>query len=77
MIPEIQSKIDELVALIRSKSPTNAVGFNLFVNWSEHQAEYRYRDAENLKIVGISMRALDGGFIGEDAQGQARSEPFT
>ena len=63
MTTEIQNKIDELVTLVRAKSPANAVGFNLFVNSSEYEAEYRYRDAESLKADGISMRALCGDFI--------------
>lgn len=77
MTTEIQNKIDELVTLVRAKSPANAVGFNLFVNSSEYEAEYRYRDAESLKADGISMRALGGDFIRanddmRDAKGEAK-----
>lgn len=63
MIPAIQSEIERLVNLVRSESPPNAVGFNLYLNSSEYIAEYRYRDAASLKIDGISMRSLNGQFI--------------
>ena len=61
--PNIQEKIKELVELIRSNSPENAVGFILFLNSSEYTTEYQYRDAQGLKRDGISMMALNGEFI--------------
>lgn len=70
MTTEIQNKIDELVSLVRAKSPASAVGFSLFVNSSEYEVEYRYRDAATLKADGISMRALGGDFIRANVQAE-------
>lgn len=72
MNQEIQNKVDELVALVRAKSPANAVSFSLFVNYSEYEAEYRYRNAEILKAEGVSMRALGGDFIRVNAEFSGR-----
>lgn len=65
MNEEIQRKIDELVMAVRHHAPVNAVSFRLFVNSSEYESEFAYRDAHSLKQDGISMRALHGGFIME------------
>ncbi len=61
----ITQKIKELVDLVRENCPLNSVTFNLFVNDSEYEVEYKYRDAKTLKRNGISMRDLGGNWIEE------------
>jgi hypothetical protein len=63
MNEEIQLKVEQLVELVRSKSPYYAVSFNLFVNGSEFNVGYDYRNAKSLKRDCISMRNLSGEFI--------------
>ena len=63
MHPDIQHKIDELTDLIRAKSPKNAVGFTLEINYYECKASFDYRDADGLAKAGISMKNLAGIWV--------------
>ena len=59
----IQTKIDELVSLVKQHAPTTATSFRLFQNCENYSAEYEFRTANQLRKAGISMRNLKGEFI--------------
>jgi len=60
---ELETKIEELIALLQTTAPDKTVSFSLFVNAIEHETNFCYRLPKELKLAGISMRNLAGNFI--------------
>jgi hypothetical protein len=61
MNDEIQNKINEFITFIRRNSPQNAVSFDLFINYNEYDAAWRFFD--KLKGTSVSMKNLNGKWI--------------
>jgi hypothetical protein len=59
----ITSKIEELVSILRTASPDNAIAFNLSVNSQDTEYAFTLKEPNILKENGISMKNLNGQWI--------------
>lgn len=68
MNSRLEELIGEFVQNIRLLSSFEAVHFELMVGTYEHQANWVYHTADDLKSQGISMKNLNGKWIKEDKE---------
>lgn len=59
----IEYAIGELLSALKKYSPPTAVHFTLEVSHEGHNAQFQFRDPEDLKESMVSMRNLSGDFI--------------